>query len=428
MVSQEAKLQRLQRELHRLRTSPSLRIGSHITDMMKKPWLAPFLIFTLPWQMLMTGLEMIGKRDTPVILDRVTQDPMVSQRNCVVMFPTNGVGFGHFTRMLALAKQMKKQDTDLEIIFFTTMPTLHLLKPYGIAAHHISGPKYFEDMTSMEWNGLVEEELNLCFEAHRPKQFIFDGAYPYRGMLRAIASKIKLDKVWVRRGTFRRGKSVPVDSISHFDLIVHPEDSVPQKSSEIEHNVPSSKCPPITLLDLEDLMTRSHARRRLKLPEDAIVVYVQIGAGQINDIDSEVRMTIDSITKNKNAHVVLGESMLGERFDFDLPRVHLLRDYPNSLYFNAFDCSVQAGGYNSYHEVKKFGLPTLFYPNMFTGMDNQLARCLVSVDEGWGLVLEKRNEKSIAAAVSQLLQMIDEKETTEVTNGAVSLAKQLLLR
>ena len=141
MVSQDAKLQRLQRELNRLRTSPSLRIGSHITDMIKKPWLAPFLIITLPWQILMTGLEMIGKRDTPVILDRVTQDPMASQRNCVVMFPTNGVGFGHFTRMLALAKQMKKQDTDLEIIFFTTMPTLHLLKPYGIAAHHISGPK-----------------------------------------------------------------------------------------------------------------------------------------------------------------------------------------------------------------------------------------------------------------------------------------------
>ena len=428
MVSQEAKIQRLQRELNRLRTSPSLRIGSHITDMMKKPWLAPFLILTLPWQMLLTGLEMIGKRKTPAVLDRVTQDPTVSQRNCVVMFPTNGVGFGHFTRMLALAKQMKKQDADLEIIFFTTMPTLHLLKPYGIAAHHISGPKYFEDMTSEEWNGLVEEELNICIEAHRPKQFIFDGAYPYRGMLRAIEPRKKLDKVWVRRGTFRRGKSVPVDSISHFDLIVHPEDSVPQKSSEIQHNVPSSKCPPITLLGPDELMSRSNARRRLKLPKKAIVVYVQIGAGEINDIDSEVRMTIDSLTKNKQVHVVLGESMLGDRFDFDLPRVHILRDYPNSLYFNAFDCSVQAGGYNSYHEVNKFGLPTLFYPNLFTGMDNQLARCLASVEEGWGIVLEKRNEKSIANAVPKLLEMIGKGNNIEAVNGAVSLAKQLRLR
>ena len=120
--------------------------------------------------------------------------------------------------------------------------------------------------------------------------------------------------------------------------------------------------------------------------------------------------------------------MLGERLPFIHDRLRVIRDYPNALYAHGFDASVQAGGYNSYHEVKKFGVPTLFYPNLFTGMDNQLARCLVSIDEGWGLVLEKRNEKSIASAISQLLKMVGEKEIIDVTNGAVSLAKQLRLR
>ena len=428
MVSRESKILRLERELHRIRTSPSLRLGSIITDAMRRPWLAPFLILTLPWNMLMIGLEMLGKKSPPAAFERVTQDPTLSERNCVVIFPTNGVGFGHFTRMLALAKHMKKEDPTLEIVFFTTMPTLHLLKPYGIPAHYISGSPYFDEMSTLEWNGLLEEELAICFEAHRPKQFIFDGAFPYRGMLRAIKARPHLDSIWMRRGTFRRGKSIPVDSISHFDLIIHPEDSIAMQSSEVEHDVPSITCPPITLIEPSEQMSKSQARRRLELPQDATVVYVQIGAGEINDINSEVRLTVDALTKREDVHVVLGESMLGERFDIDLPRVHLLRDYPNSLYYNAFDCSIQAGGYNSFHEVRRYGLPTLFYPNLFTGMDDQLARCLVSVEEGWGQVLEKRDEKTITAAIDELLSRSGKSSPLDVESGAIPLAKQLTNR
>ena len=404
MVSRESKILRLERELHRIRTSPSLRLGSIVTDAMRRPWLAPFLVLTLPWSMLMIGLEMLGKKSPPAAFERVTQDPTLSERNCVVIFPTNGVGFGHFTRMLALAKHMKNEDPALEIIFFTTMPTLHLLKPYGIPAHYISGSPYFDEMSTIEWNGLLEEELAICFEAHRPKQFIFDGAFPYRGMLRAIKARPHLDSIWMRRGTFRRGKSIPVDSISHFDLIIHPEDSIAMQSSEVEHKVPSITCPPITLIEPSEQMSRSQARRRLELPQDAIVVYVQIGAGEINDINSEVRLTVDALTKRENVHVVLGESMLGERFDIDLPRVHLLRDYPNYRYFKDFDFAVMAGGYNSFHEAIQASMPTICLPNMKTGRDDQLARVIVAEEAGCMVVIRERNRKIIQAAIDRIVE------------------------
>ena len=44
-------------------------------------------------------------------------------------------------------------------------------------------------------------------------------------------------------------------------------------------------------------------------------------------------------------------------------------------------------------------IPTIFYPNMSTGMDDQLARCRVSEVEGWGLVVEKRTSKSIRSSI-----------------------------
>ena len=426
MDEDETRLTRLQREVHRLRISPSLRLGSHLTDAIRKPWRAPFLILTLPWMMLMIGFELLGWKSQPAAFSTNTSGRLSSKGNCVVMFPTNGVGFGHFTRLLAVAKRMKKLDPELEIIFFTTMPTLHLLKPYGIPAHHISGPKYFKGMSSEEWNALLEEELSVCFETHRPSMFLFDGAFPYRGMLRAIQGRNSIQKMWMRRGTFRKGSSIPVDSIEHFDAVIHPEDSVDTVVEDVEHNVEVMTCPPIVMLDSEELLSKEKARSRLGLPQDAIVVYVQLGAGEINDIESEIRLTIECLLEKPDVYVILGESLIGERIDVDLPRVQILRDYPNSMYFRGFDATVQAGGYNSFHETRTFGLPALFYPNLNTGMDDQLARCKVAEEEGWGIVLEIRNNKTIKQACKLLSSLVGINEVNESPNGANTLSENLL--
>ena len=432
MVSTKAlkkRNERLERKINRLEQSVSLRLGSHIVKAIRHPWRAPLLLFTLPWLMLVSGLEMLGKRSAPTpshgSIGSAGSAELVGYNNTVVMFPTNGVGFGHFTRLLAIAKRMKNRDPTLQVIFFTTMPTLHLLKSHAIPAHHISGPKQFDNLDAVGWNALIEEELTLCFEIHKPKMFIFDGGFPYRGMLRAISSFSGMSKIWVRRGLFRKGSSIPVDSISQFDLIIRPEDSVPASPSEINHSVEVLTCPPIILMDEEELLDRTTARNRLMLPNEARVVYVQLGAGQINQIDGEVRITVEALTSHADVHVVLGESMLGERLMVDMPRVHILRDYPNTMYFRAFDATVQAGGYNSFHETRRFGLPALFFPNMNTGMDDQLARCMVSEEQGWGEVIVERDTESISSGIERLLSRLQPLENGSTGNGADTLAENL---
>lgn len=376
--------------------------------------------------MFMIGLEMIGLKSQPAGLETNDAGRELTKGNCVVMFPTNGVGFGHFTRMLALAKRMKKQDSSLEIIFFTTMPTLHLLKPYGIPAHHISGAKYFKGVDSNEWNTLLEEELTLCFEIHKPSMFIFDGAFPYRGMLRAIQGRSKLRKIWMRRGMFRKGAKIPVDSIQHFDSIIRPGDGIDESDEEINHGLEILRCPPIIMLDQSELLSREKARYRLGIPLGCQAIYVQLGAGQINDISSEIRMTIEELLKNEDIYIILGESMIGSRIDIELPNVHIIRDYPNSQYFNGFDGVIQAGGYNSFHETRAFGLPALFYPNMETGMDDQLARCLVAEEEGWGYVVQNRTKQQIQQGIEKLLNHTSKPEPREYVNGADKLCLELL--
>jgi UDP:flavonoid glycosyltransferase YjiC (YdhE family) len=190
----------------------------------------------------------------------------------------------------------------------------------------------------------------------------------------------------------------------------------------IDVEIESHSVEPMLLMDKGDLLPRKKALSRLNLSQEGKVVYIQLGAGRINDIDSEVRLTVEALLRYENLQIVIGESMLGERIYFDHPRVQLLRDYPNSMYFNAFDASVQAGGYNSFHEMRTFGIPTLFYPNMKTGMDDQLARCAVAKSEGWGIVLGHREKKSIERAVGDLLALEKVLQGAEAVNGAEQLA------
>jgi len=405
-----------QREIRRLRNSVSFRLGVLITDVVKRPWMLLILPLAVIHLFYCVGMERLGKRPPPN-QSGGRESEKSSRKDCIVLFPTNGVGFGHFTRMYALAKRWKKQSPSTEIVFFTTMPTLHLLYNEGFVTYHLAGRKKYKDVSASQWNTMVEEQLLLVFAQHKPSLFIFDGAYPYRGMLNAVRGHEGLNKIWLRRGTFKKGTNIPVDSIEHFDLLVRPEDSIPMKAGCIEHSVRTVTVPPIVLLDDEDLMSKDDARKRLGLPLGNKVVYVQLGAGRINDINSEVSLTIEALLSHPNITVVLGESMLGERFSIDLDNVILLRDYPNSIYFKSFDATVQAGGYNSYHEVRKFGLPTIFYPNMETGMDDQLARCKQSEQEGWGLVIEKRTKQEIIKAVEYILKMKRNTVPQEI-NGA----------
>lgn len=413
------KVKRLEREQRRLRNTVSFQLGFHLTRAVRRPWRLFALPITFPLLAFKLGLQRLGKR--PLMLsDSVVVEDFAERKHSIVLFPTNGVGFGHFTRMYAVARALRKADPDLEIVFFTPMPTLHVLYNEKFPTYHLAGGYMHKDMTASQWNGLVEDMLHLVFETHRPKWFMFDGAFPYRGMLNAIASQPTMEKWWMKRGSMKSSTSTPVDSASFFEGVIVPSEGKAVNSDAGQHIVP-----PIRVMDFEDVWDRAYARSRLSVPDDAKVVYVQLGAGRINDIEGVLNRVLEGLFSHENVHVVLGESMLGERLDVHHERLRVIRDYPNSLYIEGFDAAVQAGGYNSYQEMRTFGVPTLFIPNTDTGMDDQVKRCQQAEEEGWGLVILEPHVAALGQGIEKLLTIYPPPIDPEV-NGSNNVAHLLL--
>ena len=110
------KISSLKRENRRLRHSVSFQLGLHLTDAVRKPWKLLLLPLTFPLLCLQIGMTRLGKKSASTEgfeLDYEVQP----RKNAIVLFPTNGVGFGHFTRMYSVAREMRRQDPEMEIIF-----------------------------------------------------------------------------------------------------------------------------------------------------------------------------------------------------------------------------------------------------------------------------------------------------------------------
>jgi hypothetical protein len=435
LTNEKLQIERYKRELSRIRGSASFRLSNLISSSIRNPVMALMLPITAPSLVARLVREKLGYVEKNNLENYPIGSRIGENRESIVLFPTNGVGFGHFTRLLAVAKKIQKYNPRAEIVFFTTMPTLHILADYGFPSYHVSGRYRYKDMDPNVWNSICEEMLNMVFSLHRPKAFVFDGAFPYRGMLNAIrGQEDTMLKVWLRRGSIRPGsRNIPVDSVKNFHAVVRPGDSVGLDSEdELDHGVALVRCNPILLVDSDEMENRGTLRKRMGIPSEAILCYVQLGAGKINDIDSEISMVLEALSKHTQVYAVVGESMLGQRVASEFDRVRILRDYPNSRYFKDFDFAVMAGGYNSFHEVIQASLPTICLPNMSTGRDDQLARTTVAEEAGCMVVIRDRNRDIIQAAVDRIVEtevrgmMRNNFQLLKRENGATQVANWII--
>ncbi|MYL61973.1 hypothetical protein GLW07_01260 [Bacillus hwajinpoensis] len=345
----------------------------------------------------------------------------INDGNAILFVPTNGAGLGHLTRLLAIARRVKRIDPSKKIIFHTTSSAMHLILQEGFLGYHLPSKMLFpKEMSAKQWNAMLRDHLETVIGIHQPETIVFDGAFPYAGLVASMRKKDGLRKIWVKRGQHKEGKAELVETKeAEFDEVYVPGEAGGENSMTKEGI--KTFCEPVLYLDREELKDRESVRRQWNIPEGMKMVYVQLGAGKINDIHSTISILLNELLKRDDVFVVIGESIIGNRMDLKMDRVLTLRDYPNSIYFNAFDLIVTATGYNTFHEVMYFGVPSILIPNENTKTDDQVARAMIAGNAGAAIVLRDPGAADFEKAIQEAL---DEENNQNMRRSAHSLMKE----
>ncbi|MBU7008554.1 glycosyltransferase [Phosphitispora fastidiosa] len=343
----------------------------------------------------------------------------------IIFIPTNGAGLGHLTRLLAIAKRLKKRILDTEIIFFTTSLAKHLIIQEGFIGYYFPTKTLFDShVTASRWNNLFLKQLSDILKYHNPQMLVFDGTFPYLGLIQSM-NQLDLKKIWIKRegskvnDSDKRGK----EKEKFFDFVITPREAGLSTSEDTGRIY----CNPIIYLEKSELLDRSQLLKQWKVPENSKVVYIQLGAGNINNITNDITVLIQNLKQRKEIFIVIGESIIGKKLKIPKNNVMILRDYPNSQFFKAFDLAICASGYNSFHELMHFGVPSIFIPNRETIKDDQFGRAMRAVQANAGMILENLTPESINNAVEISLNNRDPLSKNAMSlvpdNGADSVAQ-----
>lgn len=295
--------------------------------------------------------------------------------NTYLFVAINGAGLGHLTRCLAVARRLRRLEPHSDIAFFSTSVAVPIIVEAGFYAYHVPPAANLKEAgyNSADWNFIFAQQLGAVMSLHRPSRVIFDGTYPYPGLQLVMMKYRRPNWVWIRRGSSRQSEVLSqADRLMRkFQLVLEPGEVTEAERGPAQRKVP---VPPILLLNGSDLLEAGEARSVLKLDASRPAVYVQLGAGVINDIADLQRKVIASLRSEvPGVQIVLGRSPIAVS-DSETEADLTIVSYPNSRYFKAFDLLVLAAGYNSVAEAYTFQAPAIFFPNTSTVSDDQVSR------------------------------------------------------
>jgi UDP:flavonoid glycosyltransferase YjiC (YdhE family) len=346
-------------------------------------------------------------------------------RRRALFITSNGFGLGHVTRCMAIARRLPD---DFESIVFTLSEALPLVRRQGFFAEYFSSRHPGSEPTN-QWNERLRLRVDAVLAEYEPAVAVFDGTYPYGGMLDAL-DRSGVPSVWCRRGMWRAGEGTfNLVFEPAFDLVVEPGELAGAVDAGVttRRSARAARVDPILLCDDSELLDREEACRGIGLDPSAVNVLMQ--PGWENEIfGPSAEMCLDRLGRHPDVRVVVAVSPLRSRA-MPLPdAVTKVSTYPLASVYRAFDLSICGAGYNIFHEAVAYGLPALFVPNAGTPLDDQVARARFAERMGIARSWESRSAEALDEHLAALLDeetragMARRARATGLRNGARAAA------
>jgi UDP-N-acetylglucosamine:LPS N-acetylglucosamine transferase len=322
---------------------------------------------------------------------------------------SNGGGLGHLTRLMAIARRLPPST---DAVFVTMSDALRLVVSEGFAAEYIPTARSL-GANSRAWHRYLRQRMDRLVDRYQPDVLVFDGVMPYRGLLDSWAATDRRT-VWLRRAMWRSASFAPSplqEVTGTFDVVLEPGDIATANDfgATIAHVRGVRRMRPIIHLDERELLPRREARAALGLDQDRPAALVSLGAGNINDVDVIIRRVADRLQAVSDVVPVIMRSPIALRRGRGPARlgdsaVPVRSVYPVSRYVRAFDVAFSAAGYNTFHELIAFAVPTVFVPNEHAIVDDQGARARFAEWAGAALTASEWSADELHRRIDAVLE------------------------
>jgi UDP:flavonoid glycosyltransferase YjiC (YdhE family) len=316
----------------------------------------------------------------------------------VLFVSSNGAGVGHLMRLMSMARRAQA----VAPLFLTLSQAVKVVDDLGFAVEYFPSRPYTAER-SVIWNPALRRRVVEVIDEHDVGAVVFDGTWPYHGLMDVREDRPDVRFVWSRRGMWR---AETTDHLLHvaprFDLVIEPGElaAASDQGPTVALRPEALQVGPVGYLRDDEPLGRTAARTELGLAADATVALVQLGAGNIDDVDSTLGHVIELLGRLE-IEAVVTRSVIAAR-DTALPsHVHAISAYPLARYFAAFDLAIAASGYNTFHELSAAAVPTVFIPNLATSTDDQLARARWAEQVGTGACVVDPSSDELAEALQR---------------------------
>jgi Glycosyltransferase family 28 C-terminal domain len=323
-------------------------------------------------------------------------------RKRVLFISSNGIGMGHLTRLLAIARRCSPR---LQPVFVTMSQAMTTIEEWGYLAEYTPHHSYL-GCDDASWNRHLEAEMRERFAFYDPAVILFDGNMPYGGLIEAARERDNAWFVWCRRGLWREGSGqAALAREAAFDAVIEPLDLV----SHLDDGPTSiarartRQVGVIQLLDDHELLDRDTARGQLGLGQNSTAILVQLGSGNNFAVEPLRGYLFSLLEKQPGVEIVAVDSPISEAPTNASPHVVSRQLYPIARYVRAFDFAVSAAGYNSFHELMLSACPTIFVPNEHPMMDDQSLRARYAERHGYAITVRASEPYRLREALDLML-------------------------
>jgi predicted glycosyltransferase len=316
------------------------------------------------------------------------------------LLANDGLGAGHVTRALAIARALRRKTDLLELLLATTSEADAVLRVEPIAAVRWPGPWMAR---RSGWPDTVRSDVGTrvvraAIEAFRPNLLVTD-TFPWgphgelSGLVRGIARRALIRRS-VRADRARAGAAG--EGLSDYNLAIVPDDPRPHQVEDLP--IPVVRVPPITLFEADDAIPRDAARDRLGLPREGRLILVASGGGGDEEAVEQGLRAATALARMHGApSPVLAVGPLARQRPA-LAGVRCIAETPLQPLLAAFDGAIAPAGYNLAHELAKAGVPMALFA-MPRAFDDQAGRAARFEEAGLGRSLGRVNGESLASAV-----------------------------